>query len=364
MGRWKSVYENRTDENIKQEMLERIPPEFDKSDNSFIDQALGPASIKLAEFYMELEYLAGKYSVENLYDEELERFINERTGLVRRPATRATTSVTIQGQEGAMIQVGDIVASDTVEFTALETKEIDASGEMLVRVESSGPGSAGNVPTGAISYFPVAISGLISVTNTEPVTNGYDAESDESLLERCYQRIKTPATSGNKHHYMNWAKEVVGVGGAKVFPLWDGDNTVKVVIIDSNKQPASSDLVQKAQEYIDPDITGTGNGQAPIGAFCTIVSATGKPIEVSVNITRESAYTSEQVKENIEDNLYKYLQDVAFEENIVSYAIIGSTILSSEGVLDYEGLLVNGGTANIEVDEEEVAILGEVVLDE
>ena len=354
----------RSQEEILQEMLKNIQNTIDKSQNSLVHDALSPAAIELANFYLLLEEVASKLDIENLEGEELERFVNQRTGIVRKPATKATTTVLITGQEGASISIGDLVASDTINFISLENKTIDSSGEATVLVECEVAGTIGNVPAGAIRYFPVSIPGLTSVTNLEPVVNGYDAESDEELRERYYERIRTPATSGNKYHYINWAKEVIGVGDARVVPLWQGDNTVKVIIIDSDKQPASSDLVQKVQEYIDPGISGLGEGQAPIGAFCTVVSAVGKSIDITFTVTRNTSYTIEQVKISVESNIKEYLKSIAFKDDTVSYAKIGAIILDSEGVLDYENLKINGGTSNISVGYEEVAILGTVTINE
>lgn len=363
------MFEDRTEENIKKEMLDSISNKVDKGEKSLTHDAIGPAAIKFAEAYINLQSVADKIDIKNLEGEELERFIYQRTGITRKPATKAATTVFISGQEGAKISQGDLVGADTVNFISTEDKTIDLTGQMEVLVECEEPGTIGNVPAGAIKYFPVSIAGLVSVSNPEPVTNGYSAESDESLLERYYERIRTPATSGNKYHYLNWAKEVVGVGDARVFPLWDGPNTVKVVIIDSNKQPAGSELVAQVQEHIDPGITGLGDGQAPIGAFCTVVSAAGKAINIAVTIARDTNYSLEQVKTNIESNVTEYLRSIAFKTDNnnnplpVSYAKVGALILESQGVLDYQDLKINGGITNIAISDEEVAILGEVVLE-
>lgn len=366
------MYSSKTEESIKKSMVDRIPNEVDKTERGFIDNSITPSAMEFANVYLGLDGIVDKLDVENLKGNELERFAYQRTGTVtRKPATKATTIVTIQGQEGAKINKDDLVGADTVNFVSTENKIIGATGQITVTVECEVAGMMGNVPVGAIKYFPVSIPGLTSVTNLEAVTNGYDAESDESLLERYYDRIRTPATSGNKYHYLNWSKEVIGVGDARVIPLWNGDNTVKVIIIDSNKQPASEDLINKVQEYIDPGSRGLGEGQAPIGAFCTVASGTGKAIDITFTVTKDSNYTIEQIKVNIENNIRLYLKDIAFKDEPVSkirmpvsYAKIGAIILESEGVLDYEGLTINLGTSNIAIASEEVAILGEVVINE
>lgn len=344
------MYEDRTEENIVQEMLDSIPNQLDKRENQFIHNALSASAIKFAESYINLEFVHNKLDVENLEGEELERFIKQRTGIERHPATKATTIVTITGSEGSSISKGDLVASDTVNFIALEDVSIDSTGGMLVEVECELEGSIGNVPVSAIRHFPVTIPGLVSVTNLEPVTNGYDAEPDESLLERYYQRIRTPATSGNKYHYLSWAREVVGVGNAKVDSLWDGPGTVKVVIVDTNKQPASIELINTVIEHIEE--------QRPIGAEVTVVSASVKNIDVVANVNLAEGYTIQEVQASFEENLEEHRKQIAFEETYVSYATVGNILFLTEGVIDYEGYLLNGQASNIPLSNVEIPMFG------
>lgn len=349
------------EEQIKADMLGAISSTYDKSQNSFMHDAVAGTALELASLYMNLEFISEKLDVDNLEGEELDRHIYQRTGLKRKPATYATTQVTIRGEEGAVIEQGDLVASGDINYEVIESKQIDAGGVVEVAVRATNVGSGANVPQGAIDTFPVAINGAISVTNQEAVTNGYDAESDQEYLARYYERIRTPATSGNRYHYMNWAKEVTGVGDAKVTPLWAGDNTVKITIIDSNKQPASADLVNNVQKHIDPNVSGLGEGVAPIGAFATVESAQGKPINLSFNLTLETGRDLDGVVNNIRNEVSNYLKEIAFVESVVSYARVGSSILGANGVVDYTNLLVNQGTQNIELTEFQVPIIGEVI---
>jgi uncharacterized phage protein gp47/JayE len=298
-------------------------------------------------------------SIENLSGDELAQRVNERTGIGRKAATKAVGSVTVTGN--GTINEGDLFETeDGIQFQATETKEIVNSG--TVSIEALIAGVIGNVPANIITLFPVTLAGINTVTNPDPTYDGFEAESDADLLQRYYDRIRTPATSGNKNHYKNWAKEIPGVGDAKVFPLWNGDNTVKVIIINSERQPASAELVQQTQEYIDPGITGLGDGQAPIGAFCTVASALALDINVSFTVTLETGYTIEDVKVTVSANITEHLKEIAFVEDYVKYSQIGAIILNSEGVLDYTDLLVNNGTQNINIPSDNVAVLGGVTI--
>ena len=340
-------------------MLEEVSNEHDKSPGSFIYDALAPAATQFAKTDDSIDAVIDKLSIENLTGDELGQRVKERTGITRKAATNATGSVTVTGT--GTINTGDLFETGGgTQFESTETKSIVSSGTVAIKAVIAGSG--GNVASGTITLFPVTLTGFTAVTNPDPTQDGFEAESDADLLERYYDRIQTPATSGNKSHYKNWAKEVIGVGDARIIPLWNGNNTVKIIIIDSNKTPASPTIVTSAQDYIDPGVTGLGDGASQIGAFATVVSATGVNINVVVTIALSSGYTQQQATDNITVNLTQLLKDIAFVESIVSYAKVGAAILSSDGVEDYSGLTVNGSTVNVSIGNEEVAVLGTVTV--
>ncbi|QNB48217.1 baseplate J protein [Thermanaerosceptrum fracticalcis] len=342
-----------TRDEIQARMLANISNEYDKSEGSFFYDALKPVAIEMEAAYAELETAPENFFVVTATGSNLDKRVAEQ-GLVRKPAVKATTIVIITGNEGAIINSGDKVASDTVNFIIKESKTIGITGQESVLVECEIAGSIGNVPAGAIKYFPITLPGLTAVTNPDPVTNGYDGETDAELRARYFAKVQTPATSGNKYHYRNWALEKSGVGDAKVFPLWNGAGTVKVVIINSNKRAADAQLVTDVANYIEE--------QRPIGATVTVTSAEELVINISVTLTLAAGYTLEQARASIEAKVTDYLKSIAFISDFVSYVIIGSLILQADGVTDYSGLTVNGGTSNITIGAEQVAVLGVVTI--
>ena len=183
------------------------------------------------------------------------------------------------------------------------------------------------------------------------------------MRARYYEDLQLPIVSGNKNHYRKWALEVSGVKDAKVKSLWNGDNTVKVIILDENTLIAGNELIEEVQNYIDPlDKWGEGAGEAPCGAYCTVATAIQKDITVSATIELKTGYDFETVKTNIENSLNEYFKQIAFDEDlIVSYAQISNHILQATGVKDHAGMLVNGDTDNIRLQDTttdtEVAIL-------
>ena len=346
-------------EQILNRILSNIPDRYDKSKGLFPYDFSKATAIEFERKNKEIQEVASKLDVENLEGEELERFVYQRTGIKRKQATRSTTIVVISGAEGSGIKKGDLVGTDTVNFIVQEDIIIDESGQARVFVVCEEYGFVGNVPANSINKFPVSIPGLIDVYNPEPVTNGYNSETDDELRKRYYDKLQRPGKSGNKYHYEQWAKEVVGVGDAKVFPRWNGPLTVKVVIVDANKQPANEELVGVTFNHIE--------SQRPFGANVTVVSATAKQINISVDLTLIPGHLEEKVKDNIKINIAKYLQEITFKTDStdkfipVSFARIGSIILDTEGVMDYTNLTVNGGTSNVAIADDEVPVMGEVV---
>lgn len=343
-----------TKETIQSRLLSNINDEYDKTEGSFFYDVEMPVAIELETAYSNQDVIMDRGFADTAIDIYLDKIVSEQ-GIVRKAATYATTTVTITGTEGSIISIGDKVSSDIVNFISLEDKVIDITGIATVNVICEVSGNTGNVPVATIKYFPVTIPGLISVTNNVTVTNGYNAESDAELRTRYYTKVQTPSTSGNKYHYINWAKEVTGVGDAKVFPLWNGNGTVKVVIINSNKVGADGTLITNVETYIEEN--------RPIGATVTVVSATELPININVTLVIDTNnYDLATITASIQSNLILYLQSIAFVTAYVSYASIGNTIYNTPGITDYSGLLVNGDNLNIIVADTEVAVLGGVVI--
>ena len=306
----------------------------------------------------DLETAEAAADVDNMTGDALTKWCYQRKGISRKAAACAAGTVKIVTGTGT-ISKGDLFESfGGIQFASTENKAVTDGATVCVQAVVAG--ASGNVVAGSVTLMPVTLAGISTVTNETAMYGGYDAESDISLRARYYEAVTAPPTSGNKNQYISWAKSVTGVGGAKCYPLANGANTVEVCIIDSDMQPASTDLIAAVQAYIDPGSTGTGEGAAPIGACCTVTSATGLAINVACTVTLASGYDSAVVLTNVTSAVKAYLSSIAFSGAYVSYAKIANAVNDAEGVLDYSGLTVNGGTANITVPDKSVAVVGTV----
>lgn len=344
---------------ILETMLAAMPDSYQKTVGFPTYDILAAASIRMAATEELLEDTRRKLDPANLSGEELDAYIYPRTGQVRNAATKAIGVLTVTGT--GTVNAGDLFESEGgVQFEATET--VTVNGTATVPIRCTQAGAVGNLPAGSITMMPVQIAGIVSVSNSETTHDGYDVESDEVYYTRFLVRIQTPPTSGNVYHYLSWALEVSGVGAVQIYPLGHGDNTVDVVLVDTNGQPASETLVKAVQDYIDPDSQGLGRGEAPIGAYCYVSAAAGVSLAMTMKITAAFGAVQSEVTQAIKNAVADYLQSIAFKKSYVSYAQIAAAILAAHGVQDFADLTVNGGTGNVAIADRQVAVLGEVTV--
>lgn len=352
------MFEEQTYKEILQRLKGRVPSGIDSSEGSFIHDVLSPAALEIAQLYADLNVLLTLAFAQTSNGQYLDYRAGEH-GIERKAATQAAGGVKISGSPGVEIAQGQIFVTDGgIEFESTESAVIQASGTVEIHVRAKNAGITGNVPAEAIKKAQAALQGVTGITNENPIIGGTEEETDQDLLFRLLGKVRNPATSGNVYHYLQWAGEVNGVGDSKVFPLWDGAGTVKVVIIDSQKTPAEPEIVAAAANYIE--------SVRPVGAEVTVETALGVNVNVAAAVTLAEGYTLEQVTATFRELLVAHLKDVAFRQDYVSYAKTGSILLETPGILDHSGLTVNGGTSNISIGATanncQVAVVGTVTL--
>lgn len=337
------MWENMTYENILNDMLERIPNDIDKRPGSVIYDALAPCAYKLAETYFQLNHFIDLVSGDTAVGKYLDRVVADY-GIARKPATKAVRKIITTGTV-------DIGTRWGIEGTTYVIVEKIADTEYKAECEQYG--SIGNHYSGQLDNID-NVSGVTAIL-ADIIVSGEDEETDDNLRARFFNQVRSTSTSGNIYDYKKWALEVPGCGGAKVFALWNGPGTVKVLVVDENME-IDPDLIAAVYDHIE--------AVRPIGASVTVESPQEKVININADVYLDGSDTLENVQAKFAALIAEYLKGLTFEIYTVTYAKIGSLLLSIPGVADYSNLTVSGGNENVTIGDDEMPILGTVTLTE
>ncbi|MGF9711615.1 baseplate J/gp47 family protein [Paenibacillus naphthalenovorans] len=347
------AFETETKAVILQRMLDATDPSIDKRQGSVTFDMLAPAASEIAQAKIELDNVLAWGFADTSYGPYLDLRCGER-GVTRKAAVKSTGQVTLSGADGTAIPVGTEVSTGgntPILFVTAAAGTI-ASGSVTVAAEAKVGGASGNVGPGAIKLVLGALAGVVTVTNAAAFNGGADTESDADLLARYLETVRRPATSGNANQYRQWALEIAGISDARVFPIWNGNGTVKVVLLDADKRAPVTAKVTEVSDYIE--------SVRPVGATVTVEGAAEVAINVSGTYTLKAGATLADAQAQILAGLTDYLKTLAFVDPVVRYTQIANVVLNADAVVDYSGLTVNGGTANITVADGSVAVPGTV----
>lgn len=343
-----------TFDEILQRMLAKVPNTLDKREGAVIYDALAPAARELADMYEAIEEKLRNTFAGTADREWLIKCCAE-IGITPNPATYAVRKGTFTPTT-LEIPIGERFNLEGLNFIVTEKVE---DGVYLLQCEEKGV--AGNYGTG--NLVPIQyIQGLQSAYLTgEIVIYGEEEEETEVLRQRYFDTLPTMTIDGNVGQYSKWTREYEGIGNFKIFPLWNGKNTVKVSILSSENTIASEQLIADYQNYLDPDSEGLGMGKAPIGAVVTVATATEKPINVEATVILRAGY--DQII-GLEDQLKDYFKSLNYVRTSVSYVSVSAVIQNNESIDMVIDVTINGGKVNIELGDEEIAKLGTLTVHE
>jgi len=358
------MYEDITYEVILDRMLNRVPDTIDKREGSVIYDALAPAAVELQQLYIEFDEILNESFADTASRSYLERRALER-GISPNPATNAVLNAVFTWSEDTPLTADDLVGQrfSIDELNYVVTEAIDESlGSYAAQCETAG--AEGNRHLGTL--IPIDyIDGLETASLTSVLIPGEDEEDTEVFRARYFNSFDSQAYGGNRDDYLEKTNAISGVGATKVEPVWNGGGTVRLTILDSNYDTASSTLVSTVQETIDPTLDGSGFGIAPIGHIVTVRSAESVTINIATSITFKEGYDWETLRAAIttavDDYLLELRQEWADLTNvIVRISHIESRIMAIDGVEDITGTTINGEEANLTVDEFAVPVLGAI----
>ena len=350
------MYETNTYEAILARMLEKIPDTLDKREGSIIFDALAPVAAELAQAYIEMDVILNESFADTASREYLIKRAAER-GLSPSPSTYTVA----KGEFNIDVSVGDRFSCGDYNYVA--TEKI-STGKWKLKCETAGSTSNGNLGM----LIPIDyIYGLESAQLTEVLIPGEDEEETEDFRSRYFSTLSTKSFGGNKSDYIEKVNAISGVGGVKVYPVWNGGGTVKLVIINSEYGKASDALIDSVQTIIDPTVNqGAGDGLAPIGHVVTVETVTETIVDITFSITYQEGYYFEDIKSYITGMIDSYFLELRktwadSDSLIVRISQLESRLLNITGVLDVTGTTINGSASNFALSTDAIPVRGDVV---
>lgn len=342
------MFREHTYEVIRKRILDNIVSDVDKREGSVTSNLVSPLAEEVAKSYLAIAEILGVGFIEDTFNDYLEKRTSE-FGIYRKAGVNATGVITVEGVQGVVIPVGTLVKLNDLEFKILDEGEINKSGSLELSVIATDIGYKYNLGEGTTLEFVENIKGVTSIKVKEDFINGADLETDDELRDRFRVFINNPRTSGNIYHYQEWALECEGIGKAKVYPLWNGNGTVKVMVTGNNNRPVGQDLLEQCKAYIET--------QRPIGATVTVTTPTILNIDVTVKFNLNSNYTLAEVTQEIKALLKDYIESC--EKEIVFTKIFGY-VANLGGVDDITEFKLNNAMANISVAEDKIPVVNNV----
>ncbi len=346
-----------TFEGIMGRMLGLVPSSLDKREGAVIYDALAPCAVELALMYIELDVILKETFGDTASREYLVRRGAER-GLAPLPASYAL----LRGVFNCEVPIGARFSCGELCYVVTERV---LGFEYNLQCESLGV--VGNKNFGTLVPIDY-IDGLSSAIMTELLVPAEDEEETELFRDRYFESFEAKAYGGNVVDYLAKTNSIAGVGATKVTPVWAGGGTVKLTILDSNFSKESDTLVEMVQMEIDPTLDGYGIGVAPIGHIVTVNTVEDVQINISTSLLFDVGYTYDSIKDDIIDVVEGYFLDICKEwasvqSTTVRVAQIESRIMGVDGVIDIKNTYVNGSVDNFVLNEEQVPVLGGIVID-
>lgn len=346
------MFENKTFENILSDMLTYVSTmdsELDTRTGSVIYNALAPIALELETVYHEMDMILDETFLETASKEYLIKHGNQ-IGLNINEATYAH----FKGEFDSDVEIGSRFNLDKFNYSIIN-KISDPVGENKFYIFELVCETAGAEPNAYLGDLtPITFVNKLSYAKlTSVLIYGEDEEDVEAFRYRLQVHVKKPPINGNVSQYDEWLSEYDGVGKYRTVSCWNGVNTVKLLVLNSEDKAASAELIEQVQEYFDPptspindDVTdstypqgrGMGNGQAPIGAIVTVDTITEIPVVITCEVQLNDGYTSAVTAQKAVE---EYLKSIALSNTIIAYMPIAAVIYNDECVKDVVSLRID-----------------------
>lgn len=358
-------------------MLDNVPNDIDKREGSIIYDAVAPAAMVSAQQSLSLANILRETYIKTAQGEFLDYRAVEH-GTSRYAATNTEVKAKFNDDDGnpVNVEVGDRFAS--IAESPIFYTVIKANNDGTAEMQAEEAGTSANSYLGQI--LPVTPNDNLAWAEiTEVTIPARDEENDEHLRARLLNTNSWVAYGGNVADYLDMTSKINDVGATQVYPTWDGPGTVKLVILNNNLMPASSTLVKKVKEEIDPEESTTqGYGLAPIDHRVTVVAPETFEVNIAINVTVADSANIDTIKANIKTSLEEFFKSLRRDWSVIDsvtgrgYKLIVyrskilSRVMTLEGVANATMPQLNGKDEDLQLvfnnTTSQLPVLGEVTV--
>ncbi len=232
--------------------------------------------------------------VENVEPEEINQYTNSahldalaaNQGVTRDSGTRATGKVTFEVSDdtvaipqgytvgtdpesaiGGLEFLADPTGTGTTEFDNTVTVTPDTgTTSVTVDVVAAEPGSEYNLGTGTVTYLPNPKPGIQSVTNTVPMVDGEDEQSNASLRSDAKNALFESSEGGTRSGIISQLQSVSesDVRSVALDEFTDVQPPYVDVVVDGGDRSELTSLIEEAKPYglqynlVRPSVQSTG----------------------------------------------------------------------------------------------------------
>lgn len=380
-------------------------PDIDTRETSPVWYGIAPAAVEMQNIYIELDQILNETFADTASREPLIKRAKER-GLQPRPATKMLGKGEFT-PSNINIAIGSRFSLNDLNYVI--TSKIE---DGVYQVQCETAGEIGNEYIGTL--IPIEyVEGLETAQLTEILIPGEDDEATEAFRQRYFNSLDAQAFGGNVADYVEKVNAISGVGGVKVRRAWNGDiqpallvppvafpawfeglgeetpmeikewllavataaqdglltvgGTIRLVIIDSTYSKPSELLVETVQTMIDPtENHAEGLGLAPIGHFVTVQPVGTSTVNVGFAITYQNDWVWDDVRPYAEAAVDDYFKELAesWEQStdplVVRISQLETRILTCPGVVDVTDTTINGASANLVLDDDNIPVRGAI----
>lgn len=352
------MFEEITEEQLLNRMLNRVDNKYDKREGSIIYDAVAPTALEHVNMYISIGECLDEAFIDTMSLPYL-KIKGEEMGVPYKNASKAIVKL----QTNVNIRIGSQFTCNGLTFTT--TKKLS---DFIYHAECDTAGSDANLCMGDV-IMTENHTGLTTAKIIELSVEGEDDEETETYRNRLKAVVNAEEFGGNKASYKAKVGSINGVGGVKVYSgrEWNGGGTVKVVFTTSSFNVPSQTLIDQVQNEVDPEANaGEGIGIAPIGHLVTCVGADGETVNITADFTFiDETYYLENCLGNMQTAIDEYFLQLNQDwENLskitVRVADIISIFMDVEGVLDVQNVKLNGLPNNLIVDKDALVIRGTI----